>query len=53
MTPRPPGCVKLTGYPNLYRIRVGNYRIVYEIQDAKLIIIVITVADRKDVYRDL
>jgi mRNA interferase RelE/StbE len=47
--PRPHGVEKLTGQEDLYRIREGDYRIVYEIRDAKLI--VVAVADRKEIYR--
>jgi mRNA interferase RelE/StbE len=50
--PRPDGCKKLKGEVNLYRIRVfGNYRVVYEIQDRILVVIVVKVAHRRDVYR--
>ena len=49
--PRPTGVVKLTGEEAIYRIRVGNYRIVYEIADDKLIVFVLYVAHRKDAYR--
>ena len=49
--PRPAGCVKLSGEDNLWRVRVGNYRIVYAIEDRKLLVLVVRVADRKDVYR--
>lgn len=48
--PRPPGCEKLSGLPR-YRIRQGNYRIVYEIRDERLIVLIVKVAHRKDVYR--
>ena len=48
--PRPPGCEKLTG-ENAFRIRQGNYRIVYTVEDEVLTIVVIKVGDRKDVYR--
>ena len=48
--PRPPGCVKLSG-EEYYRVRQGNYRIVYEIEDDKLIVIVVKVGHRRDVYR--
>lgn len=48
--PRPMGCEKLTGY-ELYRIRRGNYRIVYSIQDNELTVWVVKVGHRKDVYR--
>jgi len=47
--PRPPGCKKLKGR-DAYRIRIGDYRAIYEIQDAKLIVTVITIGDRKNVY---
>jgi len=48
--PRPPGCVRLSGL-EYYRIRQGDYRIVYEIEDARLIVIIVRVGNRKDVYR--
>lgn len=47
--PRPQGYLKLKGR-NGYRIRAGNYRIIYEIKDNKLMVVVITIAHRKDVY---
>lgn len=47
--PRPHGYLKLKGRPG-YRIRVGNYRIIYEIEDKVLTIFILTVAHRKDVY---
>ena len=47
--PRPKGCVKLSA-DEKYRIRVGVYRILYEIKDKLLIVIVVKVAHRKDVY---
>ncbi len=47
--PRPHGYLKLKGREG-YRIRAGNYRIIYEIIDDKLMVIVITVSHRKDVY---
>jgi len=48
--PRPMGCEKLTGH-ELYRVRQGNYRIVYSIQDYELTVWVIKVGHRKSVYR--
>lgn len=48
--PRPDGCKKLKGRP-AYRIRVSNYRIIYEVKDDELIVLVITIGHRKDVYR--
>ena len=50
--PRPPGSHKLTGHHG-YRIRQGRYRIVYEIADDALVVLVIKIADRKNVYREL
>ncbi len=49
--PRPVGCEKLAGESNRYRVRVGSYRIVYSVADAELLVLVVRVADRKDVYR--
>lgn len=48
--PRPPGCTKLSGHDK-YRIRQGPYRIVYGIEDDDLIVYVVKVGHRKDVYR--
>ncbi|GGH15953.1 type II toxin-antitoxin system RelE family toxin [Mucilaginibacter phyllosphaerae] len=48
--PRPQGYKKLTGREG-YRIRVGNYRIIYNIIDDELIISIITLGHRKDIYR--
>ena len=48
--PRPPGCEKLSGQEK-YRIRQGRYRIVYSIEDQDLIVYVVKVGPRKDVYR--
>lgn len=47
--PRPPGCKKLKGRPG-YRIRQGNYRIIYEVNDDILTVTVIEAGDRKDIY---
>lgn len=49
--PRPSGVRKLSGEDDRYRIRVGEYRVVYEIADKQLIVWVIRVRHRKDVYR--
>jgi mRNA interferase RelE/StbE len=48
--PRPYGVKKLAGADRTYRIRVGDYRVVYEIEDNVLLVLVIRVAHRKDVY---
>jgi mRNA interferase RelE/StbE len=44
---------KLTGPSGLYRLRVGNHRIAYRIDDGELVVLVVTVGDRRDVYRTL
>jgi mRNA interferase RelE/StbE len=49
--PRPPGCVALTGEAHAYRVRVGDYRIVYEVFDDRLVVQVVRVGHRRDVYR--
>jgi mRNA interferase RelE/StbE len=49
--PRPQGVKKLAGEGNLYRIRDGSYRIIYTIQDKELIVLVVKIGDRKEVYR--
>ena len=49
--PRPQGCIKLTGSKNIYRIREGVYRIVYEVTDNILTVYVFDVDHRKQVYR--
>lgn len=49
--PRPVGVVKLAGCDNLWRIRIGNYRAVYEIHDDHLLVLVLRIAHRKDIYR--
>jgi mRNA interferase RelE/StbE len=50
--PRPVGCVKLAGTTDGYRIRVGDYRVVYVIEDAVRIVTVTRVAHRREVYRE-
>lgn len=49
--PRPAGCVKLADDDNAWRIRVGDYRVLYEVHDQRLLVLVVRVAHRKDVYR--
>jgi len=48
--PRPPGCEKLSGHDQ-YRLRQGNYRILYEIRDLVLVVVIVKVGHRRDVYR--
>ncbi|PSR17383.1 type II toxin-antitoxin system mRNA interferase toxin, RelE/StbE family [filamentous cyanobacterium CCP3] len=49
--PRPSGMVKLAGEDDLYRIRVGNYRVIYAIEDDRLLVLVVKVGHRREVYR--
>ena len=49
--PRPRGVEKLAGEEDLYRIRVGDYRVIYQIRDDVLFVLVVKVGDRKEVYR--
>ncbi len=49
--PFPRGSRKLTGYDDVWRIRVGQYRVIYSVAKKKLIIIVLKIGQRKDVYR--
>ena len=51
--PRPSGIQKLKGSGNTFRLRVGDYRIVYEIYDDILLVLVVQVGHRRDVYRRL
>lgn len=48
--PRPVGCEKLSGCDNRYRVRVGDYRVIYEIDDAELRVLVVIVGHRREVY---
>jgi len=49
--PRPTGCKKLEGSTNTYRVRQGEYRIIYEVEDDRLVVLVVEIGHRKDVYR--
>ena len=49
--PRPPGCEKLAGYEDRYRVRQGDYRIVFEIDDGERAVIVFKIGHRREVYR--
>jgi mRNA interferase RelE/StbE len=50
INPRPAGCKKLKGYKNLWRARVGDYRIVYAIEEVILLVDVREIGHRKDIY---
>lgn len=49
--PRPPGCVALKGESAAFRVRVGDYRVVYEIHERRLLVQVVRVGHRRQVYR--
>ena len=49
--PRPAGSERLSGVPDLWRIRAGRYRVVYQIQGRVAVIVIVRVAKRDDVYR--
>lgn len=49
-TPRPSGCKKLRGTRDLWRIRIGNYRVIYQLDDVQRLVEIRAVGDRKDVY---
>ncbi|HET8926347.1 MAG TPA: type II toxin-antitoxin system RelE/ParE family toxin [Microbacterium sp.] len=49
--PRPPGCLQLKGGSGEMRIRVGDYRIVYDVNDGEVVILVLAVGHRREVYR--
>ena len=51
--PRPRGVRKLTGADRTYRIRIGDYRVIYDILDRKLVVLVLRVAHRREAYRGL
>lgn len=49
-SPRPPGCLKLRDRPG-WRVRVGNYRILYDIDDAIKVVAILEVGHRREIYR--
>ncbi|MBP7639135.1 MAG: type II toxin-antitoxin system RelE/ParE family toxin [Lentisphaerae bacterium] len=49
--PRPPGVAKLSGAEDLYRVRAGDWRIVYAVRDRELVVVVIRIGHRREVYR--
>ncbi len=51
-TPRPPGSIKLQGEDNLWRIRIGDYRVIYAINDSSKVVDISVIRHRRDVYRD-
>ena len=51
--PRPPGVRALRGHPSWLRVRAGDYRIIYAVDDEARVVTVATVGHRREVYRDL
>jgi len=51
ITPRPPGCCKLSGSERAWRIRIGVFRVIYEIDDKARIVRIMMVRHRREVYR--
>ena len=49
--PRPPGCLKMAGRKDAWRIRVGEWRVVYRIEEGRLLVLAVTLAPRGEVYR--
>lgn len=49
--PRPPGATKLVGGDGAWRVRTGDYRIIYELNDGVLLVLVLAIGHRRDVYR--
>lgn len=49
-TPRPRGCKKLED-SHFWRIRIGQYRVIYEIRDKQLVVVIIKIGNRRDIYR--
>jgi mRNA interferase RelE/StbE len=49
--PRPHDAIKLEGPEGFYRIRVGDFRIIYQVHDGRLLVLVVTIGNRRDVYK--
>ena len=49
--PYPSGCRKLTGFDDAFRVRVGTYRVIYSVHQATIVIVILKIGHRKDVYR--
>jgi mRNA interferase RelE/StbE len=51
--PRPHGAIALRGFAGAYRVRVGDYRIIYTVEDSKLVVVVLDLGHRREIYRGL
>lgn len=49
--PRPHGCIKLSGAKDIYRVRIGDHRIVYQVIDHRLLVLVVDIGHRRGIYR--
>ena len=49
--PCPPGCCKIQGFSDLWRIRVGDYRVIYRILEEEMVVDIVAVRHRRDAYR--
>ncbi len=49
--PRPPGCLQMKGGDGEFRIRVGDYRVVYDVRDEELVVLVLRLGHRREIYR--
>lgn len=49
--PRPRGAAKLTNQDNIFRLRAGDWRIVYEVRDAELVVLLVKIGHRREVYK--
>lgn len=51
--PRPSGAIALQGLSGAYRVRAGDYRVIYTVEDARLLVLVVDLGHRREIYRDL
>ena len=49
--PRPSGCRKMSGYDDIYRLRIGDYRVIYEVDGRRIIVVILKTGHRREVYR--
>lgn len=49
--PRPAGIKTLTGEPGVYRLRIGDYRVLYEVRDDQVLVLVLRIGHRREIYR--
>lgn len=51
--PRPNGAIALQGLPGAYRVRVGDYRVIYTVEDDQLVVLVVDLGHRREIYRQI